>query len=304
MTTPENGTNIGPRNDFLRLADQIIEETPEYTRGAESIKEFVNELIGIEFLPEEVILKTDMDSTPPSQKEVEKKDPIYHHMYFDYDSNHRTVTLLNGEVIDLTETENAVLEFLSSRPNEVIGYKEIVEHVWGDPQLYDTQFLRTWVSRLRKKIPLWESEKEHSVIKSKHNVGYEFYDPSKIKQEIVEREEIKVVEIPLVKEVVVYKHRLFIFTPSLRKIESNNANVKLTPTENRFLEALSETVLPYVSHEALMDRLPKDAYQDIDPSVASIHNYISKLRKIFKEELGVEENVIETITGKGFNLLP
>src|SRR6185312_9890542 len=67
------------------------------------------------------------------------------------DLKRRTVSR-NGEDISLTRTEWLLLEYLAAKPGKVILATELLSHVWGPEYLDDLQYLRVWVSRLRKKI--------------------------------------------------------------------------------------------------------------------------------------------------------
>lgn len=298
--SPEDG--VRPRNDFFRLADQIIEENPEYTKGAEAVKTFIAEATQMGYLPKEVVLKPETDSIPPSQRTEVEEDPVYHHMWFDFDPNQRRVTLIDGQTNNLTKRESQLLEFLTRNPNRVISREEIIESVFGPSEVYDYNFLKIWMSRVRNKLPFWAYKREHSVIKTYRNTGYEFYDPSKIREAIAEREEEKIIEIPQVREVVVYQHRLFKFVPSIGIIEAGERKFRLPPILSRFLETLSNE--EFTSTTVLLDLLPKDKYTDTTPNIQSIRVHVARLRSRLREDLGINEEIIETIGGRGYRLIP
>lgn len=295
---PESGNR--PRNDFLRLADQVIEDNPEYTKGAEAVKTFIAEATQMGYLPKEVVLKPETDSIPPSQRTEVEEDPVYHHMWFDFDPNQRRVTLIDGQTNNLTKRESQLLEFLTRNPNRVISREEIIESVFGPSEVYDYNFLKIWMSRVRNKLPFWAYKREHSVIKTYRNTGYEFYDPSKIREAIAEREEEKIIEIPQVKEVIVYKHRLFQFTPSMGLLEAGDRKIVLPPALLSLLEAFSKTESPYISRETLLQILP--ARRGGDASDRAIDVNVSRLRKIFKQKLGIQEEIIKTFFYGGYGL--
>lgn len=59
----------------------------------------------------------------------------------------------NGsEVITLTRTEWALLQFLAENPGKVMLSRQILSHVWGPEYVDDVQYLRVWVSRIRTKL--------------------------------------------------------------------------------------------------------------------------------------------------------
>lgn len=63
----------------------------------------------------------------------------------------RRVTLAGREV-DLTPTEFDILALLAKNMNCVVTSKMILQSVWGEDTLQDTQALRVHISHLRKKI--------------------------------------------------------------------------------------------------------------------------------------------------------
>jgi two-component system KDP operon response regulator KdpE len=79
-----------------------------------------------------------------------------------------------GELISLTRTEWGLLEVLVRNRGKVLMNPEILGKVWGSEYVNDLQYLRVWVSRLRRKL---EPDREgESIIQTFPGMGYMFHD--------------------------------------------------------------------------------------------------------------------------------
>ncbi len=87
------------------------------------------------------------------------------------DFDRRTVRR-GDEDIALTRTEWMLLQFLASKPGKVLLNAELLSHVWGPEYRDDLQYLRVWVSRLRKKIE--RDPANPVIIKTMPGIGYQF----------------------------------------------------------------------------------------------------------------------------------
>lgn len=87
------------------------------------------------------------------------------------DLERRTVSR-NSHEISLTRTEWLLLEYLAAKPGKVILGTELLAHVWGPEYIDDLQYLRVWVSRLRKKIE--RDPAEPKIVKTRPGIGYQF----------------------------------------------------------------------------------------------------------------------------------
>jgi two-component system response regulator CpxR len=86
----------------------------------------------------------------------------------------RTV-LLQGEPVELTTSEYALLETLIQEPGRVLTKQELSEQALGRPlTLYDRS-LDMHISNLRKKVGLLDNGEPR--IKTVRGVGYLFIDP-------------------------------------------------------------------------------------------------------------------------------
>jgi two-component system KDP operon response regulator KdpE len=74
-----------------------------------------------------------------------------------------------GDVLSLTKTEWRLLELLAAKANHPISHFDLLSQVWGPEHTDQIQYLRVWISRLRKKLEPEPSAPEFIVI-TKH--GY------------------------------------------------------------------------------------------------------------------------------------
>ncbi len=85
------------------------------------------------------------------------------------DLNRRIVTK-DGEVVSLTRTEWLLLQYLAANAGKVMLNAELLSKVWGPEYHDDVQYLRVWVSRLRRKLE--PTPAEPTIIKTMQGIGY------------------------------------------------------------------------------------------------------------------------------------
>ena len=83
---------------------------------------------------------------------------------------HRRLVTHEGRIVVLTRTEWMLLQQLASNPGRVMLNSELLSKVWGPEYRGDLQYLRVWVSRLRKKIE--PDSSTPSVIRTFQGTGY------------------------------------------------------------------------------------------------------------------------------------
>ncbi|HEY5639939.1 MAG TPA: winged helix-turn-helix domain-containing protein [Dehalococcoidia bacterium] len=76
-----------------------------------------------------------------------------------------------GEEIHLTGTEWLLLQYLAVNAGRLALTPEILGEVWGPEYKDDVQYLRVWISRLRRKLEPRRGER-HAVIKTMQGLGY------------------------------------------------------------------------------------------------------------------------------------
>jgi two-component system KDP operon response regulator KdpE len=74
------------------------------------------------------------------------------------------------ELVNLTRTEWLLLEQLAARPGKLVLNGDLLSQVWGPDYTGDLQYLRVWISRLRKKLE--EDPSTPQLIRTVQGVGY------------------------------------------------------------------------------------------------------------------------------------
>lgn len=82
----------------------------------------------------------------------------------------RRLVMRGEEVIQLTRTEWLLLQYLAANAGKVMLNTELLSKVWGPEYHDDVQYLRVWVSRLRRKLE--PNPSEPVVIKTMQGIGY------------------------------------------------------------------------------------------------------------------------------------
>jgi two-component system KDP operon response regulator KdpE len=85
------------------------------------------------------------------------------------DLERRTVSR-KGELVQLSRTEWLLLQHLAANAGKVVLHTELLTKVWGPEYRDDLQYLRVWVSRVRRK--LGAKPGEPGRIKTFQGIGY------------------------------------------------------------------------------------------------------------------------------------
>lgn len=78
----------------------------------------------------------------------------------------------NNKVLKLTATEYSLLTLLSKNENRVLTHQFILNEIWGPGYIEQSQYLRVFVSQLRKKIE--DNPNNPQIIISEPSIGYRF----------------------------------------------------------------------------------------------------------------------------------
>jgi DNA-binding response OmpR family regulator len=101
-------------------------------------------------------------------------EPLFQHGDLTIDYARHTVSR-GGEPIALTPTEYKLLVRLARQPGRVLLPEELLSAVWGPEYREETQHVRLYVSRLRRKI---EPDPEHPrYVLTRAGIGYFFAPP-------------------------------------------------------------------------------------------------------------------------------
>lgn len=84
----------------------------------------------------------------------------------------RRVVSRNDEDVKLTATEFNLLAYLAGHADRVLTHQNILNNVWGPEYLNNVEYLRVFVSQLRKKLEV--DPKAPRRIVSEPGVGYRF----------------------------------------------------------------------------------------------------------------------------------
>ena len=82
---------------------------------------------------------------------------------------------VRGDTIYLTRLEWLLLSELALNADRLLSYEELLVRVWGAEYRDDVQFLRTWISRLRRKIE--EKPDDPQIILTVTKMGYMLKKP-------------------------------------------------------------------------------------------------------------------------------
>jgi two-component system KDP operon response regulator KdpE len=79
---------------------------------------------------------------------------------------------LNNEIIRLTPTEYDILVYLAQKQGRVVTHREILRSIWGIEYGDEREYLRVFISQLRKKLD--DNSLEPKYIVTEPGVGYRF----------------------------------------------------------------------------------------------------------------------------------
>jgi two-component system, OmpR family, KDP operon response regulator KdpE len=99
-------------------------------------------------------------------------EPIVQNGDLEIDLARRIVKKQDIEV-KLTATEYKLLAYLASHAGRVLTHQSILNNVWGPEYMDNVEYLRVYISQLRKKLE--ENPKEPKYLVSEPGVGYRFY---------------------------------------------------------------------------------------------------------------------------------
>jgi two-component system KDP operon response regulator KdpE len=80
---------------------------------------------------------------------------------------------MGGQPVALTTREFALLVYLARHAGKISTHHMILEHVWGPHYGTETQYLRVYVYRLRRKL----GDEKGALIRTIPGVGYQLVDP-------------------------------------------------------------------------------------------------------------------------------
>jgi two-component system KDP operon response regulator KdpE len=94
---------------------------------------------------------------------------VVHIGRIEVDLNRRLVKR-DGQLVTLTRTEWMLLQHLAANVGKIMLNAELLSKVWGPEYRDDLQYLRVWVSRLRRKLE--DDPSKPRLIKTFQGIGY------------------------------------------------------------------------------------------------------------------------------------
>lgn len=79
---------------------------------------------------------------------------------------------VNGSVVHLTRNEWKLLEQFVRNPGRIIAHDELLSRAWGPEFAHDVDYLRVWLSRLRRKLS--DAGCPPNMIRTASGMGYAF----------------------------------------------------------------------------------------------------------------------------------
>jgi two-component system KDP operon response regulator KdpE len=83
--------------------------------------------------------------------------------------------LVHGDEVQFSKTEWEVLSLLATNAGRVMTHGEMLAKIWGPEFRDETYYLRTWISRIRKK--LGDHQDETPLIRTFPGIGYRLEPP-------------------------------------------------------------------------------------------------------------------------------
>jgi len=97
------------------------------------------------------------------------EEPFFQSGQLTIDFTSRTVTV-NGKEVRLTATEYGLLKVLAQHAGKVVTHKHLLREVWGPNAEEHSQYLRVYVTHLRKKLEA--SDADEKLLRTETGIGY------------------------------------------------------------------------------------------------------------------------------------
>ena len=108
-------------------------------------------------------------TAPPEPGDEEAKDIVVGALELDLVHHEAR---MEGRPIELTTREFSLLVFLARHAGKICTHRMILEHVWGPHYGTETQYLRVYVYRLRRKL----GDEKGELLRTNPGVGYQLVD--------------------------------------------------------------------------------------------------------------------------------
>jgi two-component system KDP operon response regulator KdpE len=102
------------------------------------------------------------------------EEPFFRAGSLEIDFNARAVPV-KGREVKLTATEYALLKILAQHPGKVVTHKQLLREVWGPNAEEQSQYLRVYMTHLRKKIE--PADTREKLLRTESGIGYRLVPP-------------------------------------------------------------------------------------------------------------------------------
>jgi two-component system KDP operon response regulator KdpE len=82
---------------------------------------------------------------------------------------------VKGREVKLTATEYALLKILAQHAGRVVTHKQLLRAVWGPNAEEQSQYLRVYMTHLRKKIE--PADAREKLLRTESGIGYRLVSP-------------------------------------------------------------------------------------------------------------------------------
>ncbi len=87
----------------------------------------------------------------------------------------KQVVKRQGQIVKLTRTEYELLAYLVSNCGKVLTHRDLLHNVWGPEYGQETEYVRTFIGQLRRKIE--DDPSNPRFIVTEPRIGYRFVSP-------------------------------------------------------------------------------------------------------------------------------
>lgn len=239
---------------------------------------------------------------PDSFRLVLEDRLVYHHPLFELDRE--TGEIKSGAIRgNLTNIEREIVEALSRRQNQVFPHALLEQRVWGDGLHAEntSRLLKGHVQSVRGKFREIGVD-PNRVLRTVHGVGYMLIDESldfnfnfvDLKEKVNASDKEQKEPVGVGPEVHKFSH--FDYHPTGLSIKVGEEWIYLTAAENRILACLAVNLNLPVSRDVLAEFSRGE-------DLASLENYIGRLRRKINSGRKLNEPTIITIIEYGYMLI-
>lgn len=168
-----------PGMDGIELLQELRRASDVYTIMLTAKSEEVDKIVGLSvgaddyvtkpFSPRELVARIKAALRRIQTDQIDRASALleYRHLRIDLGSHEVWV---DGEPVDLTSTEFAILRALAQQPRRVLSREQILEQVWGGSFYGEERVVDVHIGRIRQKLGRPE------LIQTVRGVGYRFED--------------------------------------------------------------------------------------------------------------------------------